>query len=778
VSNLRFTLRQLRQSPAHIGAAILSLGIGMAVCGTFFSILNALIFSDAPGITDRPSLLHVRWIGEGGLLSRDEFESLARESNADLEGFAAEADQVVPALLPSGAATVPAAFVSARFFETLGTTSIRGRLLEAADARADAFSVVVISEELWRRAYHGDPQAVGRVLVIRDRTFTIVGIAPEGFVGLQLVELGPRSSNTPELWLPLPEHAPHTLLAVVARVRKSAAGMHAVRSRFSVLGPLIASSSSRTHEPSELRAFRAGLSWTESPWESTLVLGVFLMVPLAVLAIGCANVVNLQLSRASDRTRELSVRLTLGASRRQIVGLLGIEIAILILVAGGVGWVGARILLQRAQSLLPVAVTLDSRVLLFFLVLVTAVIAGAGMAPAWLASRDVLASGLKEGSGGVPNKRLRGALVVLQVSGSLVLLFLTGLGIRTLRSSLPNVSSDSRNALTVTFDLSAAHRSLRPANFVGTVLRRLEDDPSISAAGFATAGLDGALVRFALPGDRADLPRVGSRNEVTPQWFEAVGLRILEGRAFGKGRSPFDVVINDSLASLMGGGATVLGRRLRVADPIEASQTVEIVGVVENRFPHQPPIMFFKMPFEAASTLVLVARITEPTAAARAMRLAVLAADPAVPCDRIRTLRALLDDQFSGFRETVWLGGWLGGLALLLSAVGLYAVLAFAVRRRSKEIGIRVAVGATRSTVVALVLRQALGLVVAGTVCGLAVAVPMAYALRSMFVDLSPADPLTLAPAIGLLVLTAGVASLLPTCRALRVDPTVALRDE
>jgi predicted permease len=777
--DLWFTVRQLRRSPAYIAPVVLSLGIGMAVCGAVFSVVSGLLFAAVPGILDRSTLVHIRWIGGEGLLTHAEFETLERELAPVLDGVVAQRERQLPVLLPSGTATTTVAFVSARFFETLGTVAARGRLLERSDGPDAPWPAAVISEVFWHRHYGGHPDVVGRTITIGGRPFVIVGVSPAGFPGLLLSDQGTDPIAAPQLWVPLPSRDRHVpSLAVGGRLPRGV-DPKILQARLSLAAAPLVQESPVRHDPPVLRWFRAGLNWTDDPGWSLLSVGVFLMVPLSILAIGCANVINLQLARATERTRELHVRLTLGASRTQLLRLLSVEAVILACIAGAVGWIGTSLLLRGIRPFFAIPLATDWSVVWLLLVLVALVIVAAGSAPAWLALRHVIAVGVRQGGDSVPHKRLRAALVVVQVGGSVVLLFISGLGIRTLQSQHDTLPVHAEQILTAEFDLSAV-RQPRPqsAVFVDGVLTRLRDQGPIPAAAFATFLRFGHPVRFWLPRDEDAVQRIAYAGAVTPEWFVVMGIRLLAGRTFSNSGALTDVLVNEALASQLGAPAAVLGTRLRLRGPDGRLQTREVVGVVEDQLMSPIPMALLPMPAIPPSTLVLVVRTTDTATALPIIRAAIQATEPLAPVDTIASLTAKVREVFSGLRNVVTVGTILGGLAVLLAAVGEYAVLAFSVRRRTREIGIRVAVGATRSAVLGLVIKQGLSVTVGGLVLGFCVAVPVSITMRSAVFGVSPVDPVAMTPvAVGML-LVGLAASLVPAVAAMRVDPSVALRDE
>jgi predicted permease len=779
--SLRVTLRQLRRDPAYIAAVVFSLAIGMAVCAAVFSILNVFLFAPVPGVLDRSTVIHIRWMGGPELLTPAEFGVVERELAPVMEGVLAQGERGLPIALPSETVTSTVAFVSNRLFETLGTSPTVGRLLNQGDAAPGAAPVAVIGDTLWRRYFGADPGAMGRSIAIGGRSFGIVGVSPSGFSGLRLA-LGDQAldgDGAPQVWVPLTSASPNVPWLSVGGRLAGDADPNAFKARLAVAAAHAARESPIRHEPAALRSFRAGLNWRSDPWDALMALGLALIVPLSILAIGCANVVNLQLARATERARELSVRLTLGASRPQLLRLLGIEIVILSCVAGGAGWIGARLLLRAAQPLFPVQLTLDWNVWWLLLILVTMVIAAAGLAPALLALRNVIAIGARQGGDSLPHQRLRSALVVVQVAVSVVLLFVSGLGLRALQSTYTQLPPRADQILSAEFDLSQIRQPAPdPGAFIQGILARLRDQGPTPAAAFSTFLRYGRPVRLWLPQDGDGIGRTVYAGEVTSGWFDVMDLRLLAGRGFNDAGLLTDVVVNEALASQLTDRSALLGTRLRLKTADGSIQAREVVGVVQDQRGSNLPMAFLPMPAALPSSLVLVVRSTDPATALPIVRHAIQAAEPLAPVDTIRSLADRLDDPFGDLRGIVIVGVMLGTLALVLAAAGEYAVLAFSVRRRTREIGIRVAVGANRWSILRLVVHQALSVTVIGLMLGFALGLPLTVVMRAAFLGISPMDPLTMAIVATGMLFVALAASLLPALRAMRVGPAVALRDE
>jgi putative ABC transport system permease protein len=774
MTELRTTWRRLLQSPAHVATVVVSLGIGMAVCGAMFSSLNVLIFSDVPGVVDRNGLARIRWAGASDSFTAAEFDALVAAVGGDIDGLSAQGERLVPIVLRGEPASARAAFVSPALFDTLGTRPLRGRLLTRADGQPGAEPVTVIAEALWRRTFDADPRVIGRALTIRGRPMVVVGVAPQGFGGLRF-DMGESPENVPEVWLPLDRDTPHAQwLSVVARLRPGQAPRD-VQARMAVVAERLDRISPPARHPAHLQVFRAGLDWRRSTWDSLLTTGLFLMVPLAVLGIACANVVNLQLARAAERTRELSVRLTLGASRWRVIRLLALEVAVLGLAAAAVGGLGAALLLAQASRIVGLALFLDASIVAFLAVLVVAVVAAAGLAPGWMASRDLVAAGLRVAPGSLVLTRLRSVLVVFQLTVSVVLIFVATLAVKTLRASTPTLPADAASILVAEIDLSETSRgAIHPKPFVDIALASLGESDAIRAAGVAAFG---APMRYWIEGAAGTDARTASVGAVTAGWFEATDTRVLAGRALADDERSA-VVINERFAKALGDRSSILGRRLRLSIAGAPPRAVTVVGIVADAAPAAPAMGYLAMTSDVPPFVVLTARARDAVSGRDAVRAALRAADPSVPRDRIMTLDRTRDEASGAAERTVALLAVVAVLALVLAAVGLFALLSFTVRRRTREIGIRVALGASRTDVVAMVVRQAMALAVVGCAVGLSIALGVGYAARASLFGVSPLAPTSLLPTVGLLLAVSVLASLPTAWRALRVEPAVTLRDD
>jgi hypothetical protein len=461
-----------------------------------------------------------------------------------------------------------------------------------------------------------------------------------------------------------------------------------------------------------------------------------------------------------------------------VIRLLALEVAVLGTASAAVGGLGAELLLRQASRLVGLALFLDTSIVAFFAVLVVGVVAAAGLAPGWIASRDLVAAGLRIAPGSRVLTRLRSALVVFQLAVSVVLVFVATLAVKTLRAASPTLPAEAASILVTEIDLSEASRgTIDPKLFVDVTLAALGESDAIRAAGAATFRRFGAPMRYWAEGSSAADARAASGGLVTSGWFEATGTRILAGRAFADDERSA-LVISESFATALGDRASALGRPLWLSVAGGPPRSVVVSGIVADAVPAAPPVAYLAMGAEVPRFVVLTARARNAASGRAAVRAALRAANPAVPRDRIMTLDRKTRDDSRALERTVAGLGAVAMLAVVLASVGLFALLSFTVRRRTREIGIRVVLGASRTDVLSMVVRQALSLAVIGCAAGLSIALGVAYVARASIYGVSPLAPTSLLPTVGLLVSVSVLACLPTAWRALRVQPAVILRDE
>jgi predicted permease len=777
-------MRRWLRHPAQTIVQVLSLGIGLAVCLTAYTALDALSFSPIPGIADRPSLVRMRWAAGPPLLSPAELDRGRPFFDRAFSALAVEGDAVRPIVTPAGAATVKTAFVSPAYFDALGTLPGAGRLLSASDATPIGTPPAVISDALWERAFNRAPIDGRQTVAVSDRDVTVVGVAPKGFPGLTQRDVLQTGMPDVDIWLPLSVSIEWRLAPAPAMPWLMLAGRLPLHETVAAVQPFVrAAASAMADGPGGRRepvfqAFAAGGSWSDDPVRATLSLGLFLFVPLCVLAIACANTVNLQLARAHERSAELAIRLALGSSRAALVRLLAADTIVVAVLSTLAAMVVTRALAIASEGALEMPLTIRAGVIVLAGALSSAIVVISGVAPAWIAARETVAGTARQhATEGVRHQRVRLSLVGLQLVVCTAMLFVSAVGVRSLARLMPGVPGGAFRTAILDVRLDQAHTTgTTPATFVASVLAGLRAAPTIEEAAVADFDVQpsAAAIRD------ADAPRSSWRTvqtgRVSTRWFHATDARLIRGREFARDTEPGVVIVNGVLARRLGETVHVLvvRNRVRALDERRA-----IVGVVDTPMLRaDEEAVFLPLPDDPPAALTVVARGHDPRAAVNAIGEVVRRIDPRVPVDRVVTLADAIDGEAGTMRQVVWAGGIVSAAATFMAAVGIYALMAYSVQRRTREIGIRVAMGAGSAAILRYVLREALVTSIVGIGAGVIAGAGVVAAMRSAFFGLSPTDPAAFWPVVSGLMAVTIVASAVPALRATRVDPLIALRTE
>ncbi len=832
--DLKLAFRMLLQSKGWTAVVLLSLALGIGVNTTLFSAVNGLLLRTIHA--HKPEeLVRIRWTGDNQMTTSSSdygfthpspsgqrirptfsyaiYKQLV-ESNQTLTGLLACAPMRQANVVVNGQAELASALVvSGNYFEVLGVPAHIGRTILPEDDRPDASPVVMISHGYWERRFGSDPGVVGMDVLVNTVPVTIVGVTPREYSGIQ--RLG---ESTPDLHIPIVFHprfngddrlsrAYWWWVQMVGRLKPgispeqvqanlngpfrqaALAGWESYAAELSAEEREFDRNQNRTAIPDlEIASAERGIyDHHERTSRGLWITGV---VVVLILLIVCANVANLLLSRATLRQKEISIRLSMGATRLRLIRQLLTESVLLSGLGAGLGLLVA----YWSRQLLPLGQDspLDWRVFAF--TVAVAVITGLvfGIIPALRATQLDLASSVKEQSRSVSQSRtlLGKSLLVVQVALSLVLLIGAGLFLRTLQNLRDvDVGFDTQNLLLITVNAGVnQYDEERIQGLYEQMQEAFQAIPGVLNVSLSqTALLAGSTwssnihVEGGESGD--DLNTYMMR--VSPEFFETLGIPILVGRGFSrqdKEGAPRVALVNQAAAQEFFGEESPLGRRFGFSP--ETRREVEVVGVVADTKYRSireaaPPTVYQSYLQNSSSRVTFGLRTALPTEAMTpAVREAVRRIDPNLPISEVSTQAAEVEERFEEERFFAQVFSLFGALALLLACIGLFGLMSYNVVRRTNEIGIRMALGAEPRRVVGMVLRESMLLVLVGSVMGLAAAVAAGRLVSSLLYGLAPTDPFSIAGALLVMALVSGVAGYLPARGASRVDPMTALHYE
>jgi putative ABC transport system permease protein len=805
--DLRFSVRMLMKNPGFTLIAVLTLALGIGANTAIFAVVNALLLRPLPypdaerlaivATTMRRERVEVR------STSYPDFVSW-RDLNTVFEQIAARSSTSFSLLSGNEPERVNGELVSANYFSLLGARAAHGRaFLPEEDRTPDAHRVAMVSYGLWQRRFGGSPNLVGQTIQLSDGNYTVVGIMPEGFRGI---------SHDAELWLPM----------MMNSAVRPGQGLQQRNQRWLSTIARLKPGVSVPQAQAEMDAIARGLEQTYPNTNANrgvlvtplheqlfgnmqLMLWILLGAVGCVLLVGCANVANLLLHRAATRQKETAIRLALGATPGRLMRQLLTESLLLALAGGALGSLFAFWSVDFLLALSPITfpsfvkLTLDARVLGFSLLI--SVLTGVlfGLAPALQAARPALNEVLKDSSrgssSGLGRSRLLGALVVSEIALALVLLIGAGLMIRSLQH-LQKVDPgfDSERLMTMRFSLPAQKYARAQIDSFSQQLReRLRVLPGVQSvalssdlplSGSSSAGPMELEGQTAVPADR-ELRMF--RHRVTPDFFATLGIPLIKGRDFtadDHAQAPGVVIVSESLARSYWPGEDPLGKRLREHGEDNPWRTIVGVvaevkyrGLVQN--PNPDPDVYYPLLQDAVSNLYLAVRTeADPASLTTALRSELQKLDPNLPVYGVTTMTQRIANQTRQARFSTWLLGLFGGLALVLAAVGIYSVMAYAVEQRTHEIGIRLALGAAAGDVLKLVIGQGMRLALLGVGLGISAALALTQLMKQLLFGVAAADPPTYAGIALLLTAAALFACRIPARRATKVDPLVALRVE
>jgi predicted permease len=809
--DLRFAARSLKHSPGFAAAAIATLALGIGANTTIFSLVEAVLLRTLPVSAPEELFFVAHRDGEDvGLASNFSWyervqrrtEPFAGVTNYTLRDFKVDTGD--------GVDQVVGQYAAGNYHAVVGAPMALGRGFSSEPDRTVGAPIAVIGDAYWARRFGRSPDVIGRTLLVGGQPVTIVGVTAAGFEGMQpgrsiavtlplslRIREDPGYATARDAWYNMPivvrlkpgvdAAAAESLLRVDFREHMSQEGIGFGRGRDGQLQRVAALL------PAARGADRLRLEY-ERP------LQLFAGMVALVLLIACVNVANLLLARGAGRARELAVRLAIGASRRQVIRQLLAESLLLALAAGLAGcllagWGASFItaILRTGQNPIVIDAQPDASVLLFSLVLSTVTGIAFGLVPAFRATQLDLTPALRAGAHGGARRRFGGrkTLVAAQVAVSVVLVFGAALLVRTLQN-LRTVDGgfDRRDVVLFALDsLDTAFPRERMATLCADVLDGVRNRPGVSAAACSTMSPVDTMSQTAVIGRPQPPPGPNAgdvfTNRITPGYFQTFGITIARGRAF-TGRdlaeSPRVAIVNEAFARYFFPGMDALGQTIAFGrDAVLPTTIVGIASDAKHSLRGAPPRMVYQPLAQSPQPppiLTVAVRTSSPAALAAGVRQDVQALTRAVAVTYVRTMDEQIRAALVSERLLATLGIGFGALALLLACVGLYGVMAYDVSRRTRDIGIRLALGARRSRVLASILGGAAAVTGAGLVAGLAAA-GLASAVVSRFLfGVEPRDPATLAIAAGILGATALLAGFLPARRASRVDPIRALRTE
>lgn len=817
IQDVRYGLRMLFRNPGFTLVAVLSLALGIGANTTIFTLVNTVLLHPIP-VRDPERLVSLFMTDEKNKNNQFNLFQVShlnykdyRDQNGVFEETAAYVGSAINLSGGGEPEQIGGDLVSGNFFSLLGVEPALGRAFLPEEDKVDgAHPVTVLSDRLWRRRFAADPALVGKSITLNGQSFTVIGIAPRGFQGVNTL-------GGPDLWVPLAMHGQilsgflaenfedrrALLFNVVARL-KPGVTLQQAESEIRIIAARL---------EKEYPAPNAGRSVTLLPVSQATVNpnirrlfvvagGLLMTVVGLVLLIACANVANLLLARATGRRKEIAIRLSMGAGRLRLVRQLLTESVVLALLGGAAGllvafWARDLLLAFRPPQAFfgEFGLDLDARVLLFTLLVSLATGVVFGLVPALQASRPDLVVELKERTGqpGHAGRRvnLRSALVVGQVALALVSLIGAGLFLRSLRNTERiDPGFDAGNLLTLSFDVGAlGFDRVRGEEHHRRLLETVRAIPGVrSAALSANLPMGGGIGRTVFPeGQEAAAGAVGqftTANEMSVGYFDTVGISIRRGRDINdmdREGAPLVVVINEAMAKQFWKREDAIGKRFKFFGD-EAFR--EVVGVVEDTKiftlgeDPQPQAYIPVLQFYNPGMTLNVRAAGDGAVLLPAVRREVQALQPTMPLTNVQTAGQLIAQVLWAPRMGAALLGIFGLIALVLAAIGIYGVMSYSVNQRTVEFGLRMALGASPRDVLRMVLRQGMLLVACGLLIGIVTALLATRLVGALLVGLSATDPMTYAFISLLLAAVAALAGYVPARRATRVDPMMALRSE
>ncbi len=814
LKDLRYGIRSLLKQPGFASVAVLSIALGIGVNTTIFSFVNATLFRPLP-FPESDQLVRL-W--DGNSASYPDYVAYRDESKV-FSSLVAYAQRPLSLNVNGESERIYGEIVTGNYFDVLKVKPAIGRgFLEEEDRTPGTHPVVVLSNAIWRRQFNSDSAILGKGIKLNNYSFTVIGVMPEKFVGASLIS--PPDVWVPMMMEPIVDRGSRALtspdegwLMMLGRLRPDVKLAGAQAAVATIASRLHQARRERHSEPEQVdrrivavAEARGLMVPPEGRVPVFLAITIVMAVVGLVLLVACANVANMLLARAVTRRKEIAVRLALGAGRWRIIRQMLTESVLLSLIGGVGGLLLAGWSTNLLATLMPQSfpgnsiapdISLDARVFLytFLLSAVTGVIFG--LAPALQTSKPDVVATLKDGAlsfgSGRTRFTLRNLLVVTQVAISMLLLVVAGLFLRNLRNTQhaePGFVTDT--SLMMSFDLGLARYDMaRGQMFEEQLLQRVRSLPQVQAASLAEyvpLNDAGTLTPLYVEGepipDRFDDDSLLSSNTVSLDYFRTLSIPLMKGRDFNSSdtaSSPEVIIVNETLARRIVPDGNAVGKRIRMDSKGDFLEVVGVVRDIKYRQLSEKPPFFGYLPlsqrYRPAMTLH-VRTPSDPVAAINQVRGEIKALDSDLPLTGVKTMQEHMRLPLAPAKLLALLSSTFGILALLLASIGLYGVMAYLVGSRTREIGIRMALGAQTSGVRRLVIVQGMRLALSGVAVGTLAALAFTRVLGGLLYGVSATDPFTFAGVVVLLASVALLACLVPAWRATRVDPLVALRYE
>ena len=837
LADLRYALRSLRRVPLFTAVAVLSIAFGIGANTAVFTLVDQVILRTMP-VVNAGEIVQVTaagtesyggGMGDGTELSYAMYRDL-RDHNTVFAGMVCRMPNGFQVGLDQRNEIAAGELVSGNFFSMLGVGAAAGRVLTPADDPVGGGrALAVLGYNYWLAHFNGDRSIIGRTLRINGEPFQVIGVVDRRFPGLDIgqpVDVYVPLTMQPKLgpsWLQINDRR-FRWVQVYARLKPGVTAAHAQAGILPLYRSILAQEATdaafaNAAADTKRRFLEGALSVTDAsrgPARAALrssvrePLLILMAVAAGVLLIVSANVANLLIARGAARHRELALRLAVGASRQQIIRMLMVESLVLATAGAALGvllasWSASLLLGYFVTPESPTAVSADAdaRILAFTAAVAVLTAVVAGIVPAFRSTSVDIAPTLKSSGGAVVNEQpnLRKTLVVAQVALSFLLLIGAGLFLRSLDNLLRlDMGFRTSRTLVFSFDLERSGYRAGPARtFAKTLLDTLNTTPGVSSSAYAFVGLLGGGgwgMGFTVEGYRPPAGEsAGSMvNAISPGFFKALGIPLVAGREFSLRDDgvepapegwPYRVaVVNQVFANRYFKGANPIGRHIGIGDNPGTATPIEIVGVVRNtnymavREDPRPQVYFPYLQTTIAGVTTYVKTQGDAETIMTTIRRRIAALDPGLALYGVTTLETVVDRSVVNERLIATLSATLSALATILSVIGLYGVMAYTVTRRTREIGIRMALGALASQIAARVLREAAILVGVGLVLGFGAAWWLGRYVQAQLYGVSPADTFTVLLAGIALATVAAIAAMVPARRASRIAPMSALRDE